>query len=106
MTSTTYRAVQVTAPGRLELVERELVAPSPGKVRIRIEACGVCHTDAFTVEGLAPVSPTRAYPAMKWSAGSTLWARAFPTGNSASGWVWAFSAGIAAAAHPAGAATS
>jgi hypothetical protein len=54
MTSTTYRAVHVTAPGRLELVERELVAPPPGKVRIRIGACGVCHTDAFTVEGLDP----------------------------------------------------
>jgi D-arabinose 1-dehydrogenase-like Zn-dependent alcohol dehydrogenase len=54
MTSTTYRAVQVTAPGRLELVERELIAPPPGKVRIRIEACGICHTDAFTVDGLAP----------------------------------------------------
>jgi D-arabinose 1-dehydrogenase-like Zn-dependent alcohol dehydrogenase len=54
MASTTYRAVHVTAPGRLELVERELVAPPPGKVRIRVEACGVCHSDALTVDGLAP----------------------------------------------------
>jgi D-arabinose 1-dehydrogenase-like Zn-dependent alcohol dehydrogenase len=54
MTSTTYRAVQVTAPGRLELVERELIAPPPGKVRIRIEASGICHTDAVTVDGLVP----------------------------------------------------
>jgi D-arabinose 1-dehydrogenase-like Zn-dependent alcohol dehydrogenase len=50
----TYRAVQVSKPGRLELVERELTAPGPGKVRIRVEACGVCHSDALTVEGLAP----------------------------------------------------
>jgi len=54
MTTKTYRAVQVSKPGRLELVERELTAPSSGKVRIRIEACGVCHTDTFTVEGLSP----------------------------------------------------
>src|SRR5262245_8002837 len=50
----TYRAVQVSKPGRLEVVERELSAPPPGKVRIRVEACGVCHSEALTVEGLAP----------------------------------------------------
>ncbi len=54
MPTKTYRAVQVSKPGRLELVERELTAPPPGKVRIRIEACGVCHSDALTVEGLSP----------------------------------------------------
>jgi D-arabinose 1-dehydrogenase-like Zn-dependent alcohol dehydrogenase len=54
MTATTYRAVQVSKPGRLEVVERELTAPLPGKVRIRIEACGVCRTDRHTVEGLHP----------------------------------------------------
>jgi D-arabinose 1-dehydrogenase-like Zn-dependent alcohol dehydrogenase len=54
MTATTYRAVQVSKPGRLEVVERELTAPLPVKVRIRIEACGVCHTDRHTVEGLHP----------------------------------------------------
>jgi D-arabinose 1-dehydrogenase-like Zn-dependent alcohol dehydrogenase len=50
----TYRAVQVTRPGRLEVVDRELTAPQPGKVRIRVEACGVCHSDALTVDGLSP----------------------------------------------------
>jgi D-arabinose 1-dehydrogenase-like Zn-dependent alcohol dehydrogenase len=50
----TYRAVQVSKPGRLEVVERELTPPPPGKVRIRVEACGVCHSDALTVEGLFP----------------------------------------------------
>jgi Zn-dependent alcohol dehydrogenase len=54
MTTTTYRAVQVSKPGRLDVVERELTAPPPGKVRIRVEACGVRHSDALTVEGLAP----------------------------------------------------
>jgi D-arabinose 1-dehydrogenase-like Zn-dependent alcohol dehydrogenase len=50
----TYRAVQVSKPGRLEVVERELTAPPPGKVRIRVEACGVCHSDALTMEGQFP----------------------------------------------------
>ena len=54
-TETTYRAVQAVGPGRLELTEKPLVAPSPGHVRIRVEACGVCHSDAGTVEGLFPI---------------------------------------------------
>src|SRR5262247_3792892 len=51
MTATSYRAVQASMPGRLEVVERELTAPPPGKVRIRVEACGVCHSDSGTIEG-------------------------------------------------------
>ena len=50
----TYRAVQVTVPHKFDLVERQLTLPSPGKVRIRVEACGVCHSDVATVEGLFP----------------------------------------------------
>ena len=50
-----YRAVQATAPkGNLELVERDLREPGRGEARIRIQACGICHSDAFTVEGLFP----------------------------------------------------
>ncbi len=49
-----YLAVQVTAPGKLELVERELSEPGPRQVRIRVEACGICRTDALTVEGGFP----------------------------------------------------
>ena len=48
--SRTYKAVQVTKPGKLELVERAMIDPAFGQVRIRVEACGVCHTDALTVE--------------------------------------------------------
>jgi D-arabinose 1-dehydrogenase-like Zn-dependent alcohol dehydrogenase len=40
MATKTYRAVQVSAPGKLELVERDLIEPSAGAVRIRVEACG------------------------------------------------------------------
>jgi propanol-preferring alcohol dehydrogenase len=45
----TYRAVEVSAPGTLQVVERALV--EPGKVRsgFGVDACGVCHTDAATV---------------------------------------------------------
>ena len=50
--NSTYRAVQAVSPGRLQLTQKTLQAPGPGKVRIRIEACGVCHSDAATVEGL------------------------------------------------------
>jgi Alcohol dehydrogenase GroES-like domain/Aldehyde dehydrogenase family len=54
MATATYWAVQATKPGLLEVVEREVTAPGPGQVRIRIEACGVCHSDVLTVGGLAP----------------------------------------------------
>ena len=50
----TYRAVQVTKPGNLEVVEREVTTPGAGQVRIRVEACGVCHSDVLTVEGADP----------------------------------------------------
>jgi D-arabinose 1-dehydrogenase-like Zn-dependent alcohol dehydrogenase len=49
------RAVQVSKPnGPLELVEREIPEPGFGTVRIRVEACGVCHSDSFTKEGTFP----------------------------------------------------
>jgi D-arabinose 1-dehydrogenase-like Zn-dependent alcohol dehydrogenase len=50
----TYRAIQVSEPKKLELVQRTLEEPPAGKVRIRVEACGVCHTDATTIEGGFP----------------------------------------------------
>jgi propanol-preferring alcohol dehydrogenase len=50
----TYRAVEVSAPGTLQVVERALVEPGVGQVRIRVDACGVCHTDAATVTGAYP----------------------------------------------------
>ena len=46
-----YRAVEVSAPGTLRVVERSLPEPAAGQVRLRVEACGVCHTDAATVTG-------------------------------------------------------
>ena len=49
------RAVEVrNANGPLELVEREIPNPAAGQVLIKIQACGVCHSDAFTVSGAFP----------------------------------------------------
>jgi len=51
----TYRAVHAVGPGKLELTEKPLLEPSAGYVRIRVEACGVCHSDSATVEGILPI---------------------------------------------------
>jgi D-arabinose 1-dehydrogenase-like Zn-dependent alcohol dehydrogenase len=49
------RVVQVTHPkGALELVEREIPEPGVGSVRIKVEACGVCHGDSWTKDGTLP----------------------------------------------------
>jgi hypothetical protein len=50
----TYKAVEVSAPGVLRVVERDITEPGPRQVRIRVEACGICHTDAATVGGVYP----------------------------------------------------
>ena len=49
----TYRAAQAEQ-GVLTIVDLPVVPPGPGQVRIRVEACGVCHSDALTVENLLP----------------------------------------------------
>jgi D-arabinose 1-dehydrogenase-like Zn-dependent alcohol dehydrogenase len=49
------RAVQIGSPkGPLEIVEREVPQPGPGLVRIRVQACGVCHSDSLAKEGHWP----------------------------------------------------
>jgi D-arabinose 1-dehydrogenase-like Zn-dependent alcohol dehydrogenase len=49
------RAVQVTrSKGPLEVVEREISEPGAGQVRVKVEACGICHSDSMTKEGLWP----------------------------------------------------
>jgi len=47
----TYKAVEVSAPGTLRVVERQVSEPGAGQVRIRVETCGICHTDSATVTG-------------------------------------------------------
>ena len=49
------RAVQVPhAGGPFEIVEREIPEPGPGMVRIKVQACGVCHSDEVTKQGMFP----------------------------------------------------
>src|SRR5271168_3245280 len=49
------RAVEVRQPGGpLELVERDIPEPGPGKIRIQVQACGICHSDSYTKDGLVP----------------------------------------------------
>lgn len=51
----TVRAVQISAAGGpFEQVERPIPEPGPGEVRLRVEACGICHSDAFVKDGLFP----------------------------------------------------
>src|SRR4051794_1620790 len=54
-TRTKMRAVQVTRPGGpFEMVEREIPTPGKREVRVKVQACGVCHSDSLTKEGLWP----------------------------------------------------
>ena len=49
------RVAQVSRPnGPLEIVEREIPSPDVGEVRIKVQACGVCHSDSLAIEGLFP----------------------------------------------------
>src|SRR5690348_12181245 len=44
-------AVISKAGGNFEIVEREIPKPGPGQVRIKVKACGVCHSDVLVKEG-------------------------------------------------------
>ena len=49
------KAVQISKPGgNFEVVERPTPEPGRGQVRIKVEACGICHSDALVKEGLWP----------------------------------------------------
>ena len=51
----TMRVVQVPRPkGPFEIVERPIPEPGPGEVRIRVQACGICHSDSIVKDGLFP----------------------------------------------------
>lgn len=57
--SETYRAIEVSKPGEFVEVTKTLIDPGPDQVRIRVQACGVCHSDAGTVEGNFPITYPR-----------------------------------------------
>jgi len=51
----TMKVAQISEPGAgFEIVERAIPEPGAGQVRIKVKACGVCHSDVFVKEGLWP----------------------------------------------------
>lgn len=55
MSTVTGRSVQVPAAGGdFQLIQKEFPEPGPGHVRVRVQACGVCHSDAMTKFGAFP----------------------------------------------------
>ena len=60
------KAIVNTAPGRLEWQDRPLPQPSPGEVRIRTAACGICATDLEMIAGWDR-TPVPAVPGHEWS---------------------------------------
>jgi hypothetical protein len=63
----TMRVAQDSRPGGpLELVERPIPDPGPGSVRIKVQACGICHSDAMTKEKLTAGQAS-------WDTGVKIW---------------------------------
>jgi D-arabinose 1-dehydrogenase-like Zn-dependent alcohol dehydrogenase len=81
----TYKAVEASAPGVLRLVERPIPEPGAGQVRIRVEACGICHTDAATVMGIYPGLTLPRVPGMKSLAALKPWVAECRGGKSVNG---------------------
>jgi D-arabinose 1-dehydrogenase-like Zn-dependent alcohol dehydrogenase len=51
----TMKAVQISKPGgNFEVVERPIPEPGRDQVRVKVEACGVCHSDVLVKEGMWP----------------------------------------------------
>ena len=51
----TMKVAQISRPGgEFEIVEREIPKPADGQVGIKVQACGICHSDAVTKDGMFP----------------------------------------------------
>src|SRR5215813_2802256 len=51
----TMKVAQVSKPGAdFQIIERDIPKPTSGQVRIKVQACGICHSDVFTKEGSWP----------------------------------------------------
>ena len=57
----TMKVAQVAKPGAgLQIVDREIPTPGAGQVRIKVQACGVCHSDVLTERWLVAGNPISA----------------------------------------------
>jgi D-arabinose 1-dehydrogenase-like Zn-dependent alcohol dehydrogenase len=55
MKMTQMKVAQVSGPGAdFQIVERDIPEPNAGQVRIKVRACGVCHSDVIVKEGVLP----------------------------------------------------
>jgi D-arabinose 1-dehydrogenase-like Zn-dependent alcohol dehydrogenase len=97
----TYKAVEVSAPGNLRIVERPIPQPGEGQVLIRVEACGICHTDALTVEGQFPGLSLPRVPGHEVAGASKRSARVSLNGASDSASASAFSVATTGTVSPA-----
>jgi len=60
------RSVLVSGPrGTFEIVERVIPEPGPMQVRIKVQACGIWHSDSFTKEGLSRTSNIQGFPVIR-----------------------------------------
>jgi hypothetical protein len=80
----TMKMAQVSKPGAgFQIVEREIPEPGAGEVRIKVQACGVCHSDALT-KAIGLAFNIHAFPVTKSQASSMKWALVFPRGRKGS----------------------
>ena len=76
------KVAQVSGPGAdFQIVEREIREPDAGQVRIQVQACGVCHSDSFTKEGVWPGIQYPRVPGHEVAGVVDKWAPGFPCGN-------------------------
>jgi D-arabinose 1-dehydrogenase-like Zn-dependent alcohol dehydrogenase len=101
----TYKAVEVSAPGSLRMAERPVSEPGAGQVRIRVEACGICHTNAATITGIYPGLKLPRVPGHEVVGRIEPWAAGCPNGKSVNGSVSGSSAVTTACANRADAET-
>src|SRR5262245_25593692 len=93
------RAAQIAEmKGPIEIVEREIPEPGAGFVRLKVEACGVCHSDSFTKEGTLPGIQYPRIPGHEIAGIMTQSAQVSPVGQKANGSESAGMADTAAAA--------
>jgi D-arabinose 1-dehydrogenase-like Zn-dependent alcohol dehydrogenase len=84
-----YKTTLVPSPGGpLQLVDREIPSPKPDWVRIRVEACGFCHSDSLMKEGYRPGLQYPRVPGHQVAGVIDELARMSPPGKKASAWAW------------------